>query len=135
MSAARKPGSPTSTTARFRAALTRWTKALSSRGDPPLTRAAVTSDATVLRFASDDPTTPRERFEGEAAIIKWLGRSPANIRFTIVKGSVTIEGEAARARYRIAVADFVNHGSFLVRLATDGRLAFIEHRPDPLPVV
>ncbi len=42
--------------------------------------------------------------------------------------------EGFEARYRIEVEDFVNEGSWTLRLSEDGRIAELHHRADAIEV-
>jgi len=112
-------------------ALSRWMDALHALGEPAFVEAAFTHDAVVVRHDWNGDRDPLEVFEGQAKIGSWLARSPRGVRFT--HDPPEREGSSHRVSYTVSLQDFVNRGRWIVLLGEDGRIARLEHRPDPLP--
>lgn len=111
-------------------ALSRWLDALHALGEASFVAAAFAPDATLLRFGWTGDEQPKESFSGHEAISGWLARSPKGIRFTH-EAPARADG-AFTMTYTITMKDFSNQGSWRVILAPDGRIAHLEHHPNPL---
>ena len=143
---------PVTVAARFQAAFERWIWALYYRGHLPTTEWALADGAVVWRYIAEGPPSPPQRMEGLEAINEWLKAGPAQLAFTLVPGSLTTREESYPAgtflvgetRYELTVTTWdlkdgewvpqpwVNHGTWRVVLASDGRIAVLEHLPDRL---
>ncbi|MGM0578812.1 MAG: nuclear transport factor 2 family protein [Myxococcota bacterium] len=119
------------------AALDRWVNALNRPGDPEATAEAVADDVVLERYGTGPWAGQQvERLEGAAAVAGWLARSPEGVRFEVEPPdprAAVEEPGVVEVRYRVILEDFVNHGTWRLRLADDGRIAWLEHVPDEVP--
>lgn len=114
------------------AAMVRWLAAVESHGDTAATDAAVASDVAVSRYGFGDTRDHVvEGLNGTAAVAEWLARTNPVCVFSIETVALADDGTGV-ARYRIDAPDFLGGGVWRVVLATDGRIAQLEHRPDDL---
>jgi hypothetical protein len=118
------------------AAFQRFVEALNRARDPEALRAAVVDDVQIdrhapgARVAAGDPAAApvAESFRGIAEVERWLVRTPPIARFGLA-GAAWPDGDAWAAEYTIDAGEFHNGGLWLARLAGDGRIAFLSHRP------
>ena len=111
-----------------------WIAALNRPRDRALLAAAVTDDVRVERhdpIARDAAVPPPvEIFDGVERVAGWLARLLRATTFTRA-GAARADGDAWTVEYSLHVPelDFTNGGVWVARLAADGRLAFLSHRP------
>jgi hypothetical protein len=117
-------------------AFQRFAEALNRPRDPAAVRAAVIDEIRIDRHApgarqasGDAGVAPVvESFTGIAEVERWFGRTPSVARFGLA-GAVALDGDAWRVEYTIVAGEFHNGGIWVARLAGDGRIAFLSHRP------
>lgn len=115
------------------AALQRWLLALNARGELAAVVEAVSPDCELCRFGwGEEADVVKERFVGPEAVSAWLRRSPAGTVFQ-AEGPLTADGAGWVQPYLVRVEHFQNRGRWILRLAPDGRIASLEHRPEALP--
>jgi hypothetical protein len=113
-------------------ALERWLAAMNAP-TPMSVEAALSPDARIHRygiFERRDEVV--DCFTDPEQHLAWLARSPEGTVFSLLSVEPTQEG--FEARYRIEVEDFVNEGSWTLRLSEDGRIAELHHRADAIEV-
>jgi hypothetical protein len=112
-----------------------WIAALAHPHDRAALVAAVDDAIHVERhawvFRDREPGPPAEIFDGVDAVERWLRRLPAGVTFTLVGDPVAV-GDAWQIEYALAIADFRGGGVWRARLADDGRVRALSHRPFPL---
>lgn len=112
--------------------MTRWLAAVEGHGDAGLTDAAVAPDVEVARYGfGPSRGTIVETLCGTEAVRAWLARTNPVCVFTLEASGSPAAGLVV-ARYRIDAPDFLGGGEWRARLAPDGRIAHLEHRPDDL---
>lgn len=116
-------------------AFQRFAEALNRARDPAAVRAAVTDDVQIDRHAPGARTAPGqlaapvvESFTGLAEVERWFVRTPPIARFGLA-GAPWPDGDTWAIEYTIVAGEFHNGGIWLARLAGDGRIAFLSHRP------
>jgi hypothetical protein len=121
------------------ASLARWIDALNHPRDRARLLAAITPDARVERHDAlareAIAPAPAEVLDGVAAIARWLGRLQRETIFALVGAPAAgDDGATWTIEYALRVPElaFDNGGLWVVRLADDGRLAHVSHRPFPL---
>lgn len=119
------------------ASFARWVAALNAPRDRALLEAAVTPDVRIERH---DPIPrgavvppPVEVITGLEGAARWLARLLRVTTFALA-GEVQRgdeDGEVWTVEYTLVVPelDFTNGGRWVARLAADGRLAQLGHRP------
>jgi len=119
-------------------AFQRLTDALNRPRDPALLRAAVIDEVRIERHAPGqrgaaggaapavEPVV--ESFVGIAEVASWFARTPPIARFALA-GAAWPDGDTWGIEYAIEAGEFRNGGTWLARLADDGRIAFLSHRP------
>lgn len=126
-------------------AMAQWIESLNTRGNEAVGEAALHPEAVVERYGTGATHGERmEVLEGREAIRHWLESCPEGTRFQI-EGPVAVEEEeerartalpselTGRARYRVRVGEAGARGTWRFTLAGDGRVRWLEHRPDPAP--
>ncbi len=112
-----------------------WVAALTHPRERAYLVAAVADMVRIERHASverdAEPGPPAEVFDGVDAAERWLRRLPARVTFALV-GAPVADGDRWRIEYALEVDGFDNGGVWLARLADDGRLLHLSHRPFPL---
>ena len=114
----------------------RLAEALNRGRDPAVLRAAVIDEIRIDRHApgvrpaaGDAGAAPVvESFIGIAEVEGWFARTPPIARFGLA-GAVASDGDAWRVEYAIDAGEFHNGGVWIAHLASDGRIAFLSHRP------
>lgn len=118
------------------ASFARWLAALAAPHDQALVVAAVTDGARVERHGAmergAEPGPPAEVIEGVDAVGRWLRMLPPRVTWSVV-GDAVADGDAWRIEYALEVNGFENGGVWIARFADDGRLAYLSHRPFPVP--
>jgi hypothetical protein len=121
-------------------AFQRFADALNRPRDPALLRAAVIDEVRIDRHAPGERGAPVdagaapvvesvvESFVGVAEVERWFARTPPVVQFALA-GPARPDGDAWVVEYTIEVGEFHNGGTWLARLAGDGRIAFLSHRP------
>ena len=119
-------------------AFQRLTDALNRPRDPALLGAAVIDEVRIERHAPGQRGTAGgaapavepvvESFVGVAEVASWFARTPPIARFALA-GAAQPDGDAWVVEYAIEAGEFRNGGTWLARLAGDGRIAFLSHRP------
>lgn len=115
-----------------------WVAALNQPHDRALLAAAVDPQARIERHGPLDrgepPPTPVEVIVGVTAIAAWLERLRRPTIFALA-GVPRADGDDWTVEYELRVEelDFTNGGVWVARLADDGRIAVLSHRPFPLP--
>lgn len=119
-------------------AFQRFADALNRPRDPALLRAAVIDEVRIERHAPGERGAPGdagagaapvvESFAGVAEVERWFARTPPVVQFALA-GAARPDGDAWVVEYAIEVGEFRNGGTWLARLADDGRIAFLSHRP------
>jgi hypothetical protein len=113
------------------AAFARFAAALNRARKGEALRAAVTEDVQLDRHApgargEDAPIA--EAFAGIAAVERWFARTPAAVTFRTV-GAAWPDGDGWAIEYALDAGEFHNGGIWRARLAGDGRIAALSHRP------
>ncbi len=123
-------------------AFQRFAEALNHSRSSRKLRAAVADDVELERHDpgprdSDTPGTLAETFAGIDAVERWIHRMPPVITFSLASpvGPAPDSMDTWRVRYDYVInnADFRNSGWWLARLARDGKIAWLAHRPFVLP--
>jgi hypothetical protein len=116
-------------------ALARWLEALNARGDQAATRRAVDDEVRIERcgfHATRDQVL--EVLNGAVAVNDWLALTRDVVEFRLDGDSRCDAGGEIAARYAVVVeaANFRGGGEWHLRLANDGRIAWLRHQPDDL---
>ncbi|HVV85394.1 MAG TPA: hypothetical protein VHE35_20185 [Kofleriaceae bacterium] len=114
-----------------------WIAALNRPRDRAALEAAVAPDARIERHDALDrgapPPSPAEIFDGIDAIERWMHRLVRPVTFSLVGAPAAGPDDGSwTAEYALAVETFTGGGLWIARLAADGRLAYLSHRPFPL---
>ncbi|MCA9516898.1 MAG: hypothetical protein KC635_18275 [Myxococcales bacterium] len=113
----------------------RFAAMLTARGAADAVALALADDCRLERFGNYENTGKVvEILDGAAAIGTWGGTTPAETVFALASPlTLDADGATGVVRYRVAVGrDFENHGTWRLRLAGDGRIAWISHQADQL---
>lgn len=127
---------------RSESAIENWVTALNTRGAQTRARvdAAVHPDIRVVRYGFGvNQGRVVEEIHGAAGVTEWFGLTPDVIEFE-VEGAVADEpagsgqedAAVACVGYRVVAGDFVNGGTWRFRLHEDGRIIWLEHRPNEI---
>jgi hypothetical protein len=125
---------------RSETAIENWVTALNTRGSQMLVcvEAAVHPDVRVVRYGfGANQGRVVEEIHGVTGVAEWFGLTPDVIEFELA-GPVDslneengVEDAVVRGvRYQVLAGDFVNGGSWRFRVHEDGRIIWLEHRPD-----
>lgn len=113
-----------------------WVEALNHPRDRAYLRAAVADAMEVERHGpverDQELAAPAEVFAGIDAVERWLRRLPPRVTFAVI-GVPIADGAHWRVDYALEVDGFENGGCWVARLADDGRLRHLSHRPFPVP--
>jgi hypothetical protein len=129
------------------AAFQRLVDALNRARDPAQLRAAFADDIALARHAPGERGVAPlvESFIGIAEVERWFARMPPAVQFSLAGApwpaldddpddpagdrSARRGGECWGIEYAYDAGDFHNGGIWIARLACDGRLAQLSHRP------
>lgn len=117
------------------AAFGRLADALNRPRDPALLRAAVIDEVRIDRHAPGARASAAlaESLAGIAEVAQWFARMPDGVRFALA-GAAWAEPDAAWGiEYAYDSGAFHHGGIWIARLADDGRVAVLSHRPFALP--
>jgi hypothetical protein len=119
-----------------RASFAAWIEALNHPRDRARLLTAVTRDVRVERHDAlapgAEPGPPAEVFEGALAVGGWLARMRKPVTFSLAGEPAPVDG-GWQVEYALVMDDFENGGVWLARLADDGKVAWLSHRPFPVP--
>ncbi len=123
---------------RSESAIENWIAALNEKGRSSRVRveAAVHPEIRVERFGfGANAGRLVEVIRGTEGVAEWFGITPEVVQFELA-GPVEVEGEGSgveKVGYRVVAGEFVGHGTWRFRLHDDGRIVWLEHRPDDIP--
>ena len=110
-------------------ALDAWLEAL-RRQDPDSVHAALAADVTLwIRLPGRAP----KALVGARAVADWIARTPPSLSFVALHETASSNGDGElTVRYRVAGEGFSNEGLWRLVIDSEGKIAFVEHVPDPL---
>ncbi len=117
---------------RSQSAIENWVTALNARGAGARTciEAAAHPDIEVERFGFGvNKGRAVETIRGLEGVAAWFATTPDIIDFEL-DGSVSVESEFSVVGYKVIAGDFENGGTWRFKLHEDGRIAWLEHRPN-----
>lgn len=119
------------------AAFQRLVEALNHSRDGAVLRAAVTDDVQLERHgpaARGEDARIAESFAGVDEVGRWFARMPTVITFSLA-GDARADGDDRWAiEYAYDAPDIHHGGMWHARLAADGRIAALSHRPFALAI-
>lgn len=116
-------------------ALLRWLEALNARGRREVVDVAVDPAIRLERYGfGPNQGQLVQIIEGIGPLAAWLALTPENTAFEAVGDLDISDDGVGTSRYRVTFPpDFENGGEWRWRLAADGRLVFVSHRPSEIP--